>query len=75
MIRDCNPAEIHFLVSSPPIISPYYYGMDFPNPEELIANKYDRDIQRMAREIGVDSLRYLSPDGLVEAVKEANPSA
>ena len=74
MIRDCNPAEIHFLVSSPPIISPCYYGMDFPNPEELIANKYDRDIQRMAREIGVDSLRYLSPDGLVEAVKEANPS-
>ena len=48
--------------------------MDFPNPEELIANKYGRDIDRMAREIGVDSLRYLSPDGLVEAVKEANPS-
>ena len=74
MIRACNPAEIHFLVSSPPIISPCYYGMDFPNPEELIANKYDRDIERMAREIGVDSLRYLSPDGLVNAVKEANPS-
>ncbi len=74
MIRACNPAEIHFLVSSPPIISPCYYGMDFPNPEELIANKYDRDIERMAREIGVDSLRYLSPDGLVHAVKEANPS-
>ena len=42
MIRDCNPAEIHFLVSSPPIISPCYYGMDFPNPEELIANRFDR---------------------------------
>lgn len=74
MIRECNPAEIHFLVSSPPIISPCYYGMDFPNPEELIANRFDRDIDRMAKEIGVDSLRYLSPDGLVNAVKEANPS-
>ncbi len=74
MIRDCNPAEIHFLVSSPPIISPCYYGMDFPNPEELIANRFDRDISKMAKEIGVDSLRYLSPDGLVNAVKEANPS-
>ncbi|MFN1834659.1 amidophosphoribosyltransferase [Balneola sp. MJW-20] len=75
MIRECNPAEIHFLVSSPPIISPCYYGMDFPSPDELMANRFDRDINRMAKEIGVDSLRYLSPDGLVEAVKEANPTS
>lgn len=75
MIRDCNPTEIHFLVSSPPIISPCYYGMDFPDPEELIANRNGRDISKIADEIGVDSLRYLSPDGLVEAVKEANPSS
>jgi len=74
MIRECNPAEIHFLVSSPPIISPCYYGMDFPSPEELIANRFNRDIVKIAEEIGVDSLRYLSPDGLVNAVKEANPS-
>jgi len=72
MIRECNPAEIHFLVSSPPIISPCYYGMDFPDPEELMANRFERDINKMANEIGVDSLRYLSPDGLVAAVKEAN---
>lgn len=74
MIRDANPAEIHFLVSSPPIISPCYYGMDFPSPDELMANRFDRDISKMAKEIGVDSLRYLSPDGLVNAVKEANLS-
>lgn len=73
MIRQANPAEVHFLVSSPPIISPCYYGMDFPNPEELIANRFGRDIKKMAKEIGVDSLRYLSADGLVAAVKEANP--
>jgi amidophosphoribosyltransferase len=48
--------------------------MDFPSPEELIANRFNRDIVKIAEEIGVDSLRYLSPDGLVNAVKEANPS-
>lgn len=74
MIRKSDPAEVHFLVSSPPIISPCYYGMDFPDPEELMANRFDRDIDAMAEEIGVDSLRYLSADGLVNAVKEANVS-
>lgn len=75
MIRQDNPAEIHFLVSSPPIISPCYYGMDFPTPSELMANRFDRDIDAMAKEIGVDSLRYLSADGLVNSVKEANVSS
>lgn len=74
MIRECNPTEIHFLVSSPPIISPCYYGMDFPSPEELIANKCDRDLTKIAEEIGVDSVRYLSAEGLVDAVKTANPT-
>lgn len=74
MIRGANPAEVHFLVSSPPIISPCFYGMDFPSPDELIANRFGRDIDAMAKEIGVDSLRYLSAGGLVDAVKEANDS-
>lgn len=75
MIRDANPKEIHFLVSSPPITHPCFYGMDFPSPDELIANRFDSDIQAMAAEIGVDSLRYLSAKGLVESVKEANDSS
>jgi len=74
MIRSANPAEVHFLVSSPPIISPCFYGMDFPSPQELMANRFNRDIGKMAEEIGVDSLRYLSPEGLVNAVKGANTS-
>lgn len=74
MIREANPTEVHFLVSSPPVISPCYYGLDFPTPKELIANRFDRDIHKMAKEIGVDSLRYLSAKGLVDAVKEANVS-
>lgn len=74
MIREANPREIHFLVSSPPITHPCFYGMDFPSTEELIANKFNSDKKAMAEEIGVDSLRYLSADGLVEAVQEANDS-
>ena len=74
MIREANPAELHFLVSSPPITHPCFYGMDFPSPEELIANKFNSDTSEIAREIGVDSVRYLSPVGLVNAVKEANKS-
>ncbi len=74
MIREANPAEVHFMVSSPPIIEPCFYGMDFPSREELIANVHDRDVQKIAEALGVDSLNYLSPFGLVHAVKEANSS-
>jgi amidophosphoribosyltransferase len=74
MIREARPKEIHFLVSSPPITHPCFYGMDFPSPDELIANKFNSDIAAIAREIGVDSVSYLSSTGLVEAVKEANVS-
>lgn len=74
MIRNANPKEIHFLVSSPPITHPCFYGMDFPSPEELIANRFNRDVNAIAKDIGVNSVRYLSAEGLVEAVKEANPS-
>lgn len=74
MIREANPYEVHFLVSSPPITHPCFYGMDFPSPEELIANRFNSDPGAIAKEIGVDSVRYLSPEGLVNAVKTANPS-
>ncbi len=74
MIRAANPLEIHFLVSSPPITHPCFYGMDFPDPEELIANRFNRDPAAIAEEIGVDSVCYLSAEGLVEAVKESNDS-
>lgn len=74
MIRSADPKEIHFLVSSPPITHPCFYGMDFPSPDELIANRFNKNIDEIAASIGVDSLRYLSADGLVQAVKESNDS-
>src|SRR5690625_6097588 len=74
MIRAAKPYEIHFLGSSPPITHPCFYGMDFPDPNELIANRFNRDIEAIAQVIGVDSLRYLSPDGVVNTVQVANVS-
>src|SRR5690625_5933731 len=74
MIRASDPKDIHCLASSPPITPPCCYGMDCPDPEELIANRYNGDIKAMAEAIGVDSLRYLSADGLVKAVQESNDS-
>ncbi|HRR07684.1 MAG TPA: amidophosphoribosyltransferase [Rhodothermales bacterium] len=71
MVREAGAREVHFRVTSPPVISPCYYGMDFPTPDELFANQFE-DIDGMAAWLGVDSLAYLSEEGLLEAVRETN---
>lgn len=67
LIREAEPKEIHFRVTSPPIKFPCYYGMDFPSRHELIANRCDSDIEKIARELNVDSLEYLSMEKLLES--------
>lgn len=72
MIRDAGAREVHFRVTSPPVVSPCHYGMDFPSYEELLANKFDGDIDAMSQWLGVDSLKYLSAEGMMTAVRSAN---
>lgn len=67
LIREANPKELHFKVTSPPVKYPCYYGMDFPSRAELIANHYDSP-EGIAKAIGVDSLHYLSLEQLRESV-------
>ena len=67
LIRDAGAKEIHFRVTSPPIRFPCFYGMDFPSKEELIANRCDNDLDRIRDQIGVDSIRYLTLEKLLEA--------
>jgi amidophosphoribosyltransferase len=55
-------------VTSPPIRYPCHYGIDFPNPDELIANWAGGDVDKIRQELGVDSLTYLSLAHLLEAV-------
>ena len=66
MIRGAGAIEVHMRVSSPPVTGPCYYGIDTPSREELIAANFGLD--EIAREIGVDSLAYLSLDGMLGAV-------
>ncbi|MDX2183819.1 MAG: amidophosphoribosyltransferase [Gemmatimonadaceae bacterium] len=66
LIRGAGALEVHMRVSSPPVTGPCWYGIDTPNREELIAARLDT--QEIAREIGVDSLGYLSLDGMLAAV-------
>lgn len=72
MIRGAGAREVHFRVTSPPVVSPCHYGMDFPSHAELLANKFDRDVGAMTKWLGVDSLQYLSSEGLMLAVRDAN---
>ena len=66
LVRAAGAREVHMRVSSPPITGPCYYGIDTPNKEELIAANHS--IAEIAQMIGVDSLGYLSLDGMLNAV-------
>lgn len=68
LIKEANPKEIHIRISSPPIMHPCYYGMDFPSKEELIANKFNGNIEKIREYLEVDSLEYLSTEELLEAM-------
>ncbi len=74
MIRNAGAKEVHFRVASPPVVSPCFYGMDFPSHEELMANQHNGDIEEMRRWLDVDSLAYLSVEGLADAVSSTNAS-
>jgi len=63
MIHDAGAREIHFRVSSPPIISPCFFGIDMPTREELIASSMS--VEMIEEYLGVDSLRYLSLEGML----------
>jgi amidophosphoribosyltransferase len=62
-LRDAGAKEIHMRVSCPPIRYPCFYGVDFPTKEELLAN--NRDLEQIREFLGVDSVGYLSLEGLL----------
>ena len=63
VLRNGNPSHIHLRISSPPIISPCFYGIDMPEKKHLIAA--DKTVEEIRDFLGVDSLGYLSRDGMV----------
>jgi amidophosphoribosyltransferase len=66
-IRRAGARQIHLRVSCPPIRHPCFYGIDFPTSEELIA--YNRTVEQIAAFLEVDSLAYLSLDGMLACLK------
>ena len=69
MVREAGAAEVHMRISSPPTTHSCFYGIDTPERSKLLAAQHD--IQGMADIIGVDSLAFISWDGLYRAVGEA----
>lgn len=65
-LREAGAKEIHMRVSCPPLISPCFYGIDFPTKKELIASNHS--IEEIRQFVGVDSLKYLSLEGMLGAM-------
>jgi amidophosphoribosyltransferase len=65
MLRQAGAKEVHMRISSPPIVSPCFYGIDTPTKRELIASSHN--LQEIKKYITADSLAYLSLEGMLNA--------
>lgn len=70
MVRAAGALEVHVRISSPPTVSPCYFGIDTPTKNELIAANHDVD--QIREFLQCDSLRFLSQEGLKRAVDDRN---
>jgi len=73
LLRNAGARSIHLRISSPPILHPCYYGMDFPSKEELIANKFNGNLKEIEKYLDVDSLEYMTQDQMLEAMVDHTP--
>jgi amidophosphoribosyltransferase len=72
LIRKAGAKEVHLKISSPPILYPCFFGIDTPDRSQLIAATHS--VEEIRDFLGVDSLQYLSLEGLRAAVKGNNNS-
>lgn len=71
ILRRAGAKEVHFRVSSAPVKFPCYLGIDTPTKEELISSGHD--VEEIRKEIGADSLAFISVEGMFEALRACNP--
>jgi amidophosphoribosyltransferase len=64
-LREAGAKEVHLRISCPPHRFACYYGIDFPDPKNLLANQFAPE--EIARYLGVDSIGYLDVDGMIRA--------
>ena len=67
-LRDAGATEVHMRISSPPVTHPCFYGIDTDNQDQLIAAT--KSVKEIEARIGVDTLAYLSWEGMLEATQE-----
>ncbi len=65
-LRDAGAKEIHMMVSCPPLISPCFYGIDFPTKNELIASSHT--LEEIRNFVGVDTLNFISLEGMLSSM-------
>ncbi len=70
-LRQAGAREVHFRIASPPVTHPCFYGIDMPSREELIGAMHT--VPEIAEQLKVDSLGYLSLDGMLACVEEFGP--
>ena len=68
ILRRAGATEVHFRVSSPPVKFPCYLGIDTPSKNELISSTHE--LEEIRKEIGADSLAFISLDGMLNALKD-----
>jgi amidophosphoribosyltransferase len=73
MVRAAGAKEVHMRISSPPTKYSCFYGIDTPSSNELLAHTHT--IEEITKFIGVDSLAYISVDGLYRAAGEVKRNA
>jgi len=73
LIREAKPKSIHMRVSSPPILYPCFYGMDFPSREELIAHRLKGDISAIREYVSADTLEYLTIPEMLSILSDDIP--
>jgi amidophosphoribosyltransferase len=69
-LRDAGAKEIHMRVTCPPLKYPCFFGIDFPTKKELIAS--NKSIKEIKDFLGLDSLEYLSLDGMLKSMQQAD---
>ncbi len=77
MVQDMRPKEVHLAIFSPPVAHPCFYGIDMPSKDELVASLYppDRLEIELAKTLGVQSLTYVTTEGLREVAGDRICSA
>jgi len=70
-LRQAGAREVHFRIASPPVRFPCFYGIDMPSKEELLGSSHS--VAEISEMLGVDSLGYLSLEGMLETVADHGP--